>query len=122
MRLLSTGVRQNNAAASRSCIHGYDKKGYAFFADDEDEFGLGPFLQALMFFEAGYSWITPTPWEIATGASEGAGVGFSDGVGIGCGLGGGRCVTEESELPGVVQKHLKWFRAAQNTNSCAAEE
>eukprot|EP00878_Enallax_costatus_P027486 GHUV01029603.1.p1 GENE.GHUV01029603.1~~GHUV01029603.1.p1 ORF type:complete len:211 (+),score=66.93 GHUV01029603.1:1990-2622(+) len=116
------GVRQNNAAATRGCPHGYDKKGYAFFSDDEDEFGLGPVLQALMFHETGYSWITPKPWEVATGAAAVAGIGFSAGVGVGCGLGGGRCVREESGLPGDAQKHLKWLRAAKDSGSCMAEE
>lgn len=117
--MFPAGVRQNNAAASRSCPYGYDDKGYTFFADDEDEFGLGPVLQALMFHEAGYSWITPEPWEIASGAVTGAG--FSERGDEGYGL-GGRWVRDEKDLPGQVQKHLKWLRAAAGGGADALEE
>ena len=47
------GVRQDNQAATRQVRHGHGQKGYAFFREDEDEFGLGDVLQALCFKEQG---------------------------------------------------------------------
>jgi hypothetical protein len=45
MMLMLAGVRQNNAAITRSCPHGAGKSGMAFFQEDEDEWGLAAVLQ-----------------------------------------------------------------------------
>lgn len=55
------GQRQDNRAASRpGSMH---KRGFRFFADDEDEFDLEDILQALCFSECGKAWVPPKPWE-----------------------------------------------------------
>jgi hypothetical protein len=94
------GVRQNNAAATRSCRNGHGKTGYAFFADDEDEFGLANLLQALLFHETGRTPIIPKPWELATGA-----------VGVGDAR-SSRWIEQEQQLPADVQQLLRFVRGA----------
>lgn len=39
------------------------RKGFRFFADDEDEFELEDLLQALCFLEGGPAWVPSKPWE-----------------------------------------------------------
>lgn len=124
-------MRQNNAAASRSCPFGYDLKGRTFFIDDEDEFGLSLVLQALLFHQSGCTWLTAKPWEVATGAAARSVASQSATLRRGGGddskfersKGGsmmvcgstGIWVDDEKELPTEVQRHLKWFRAAKES-------
>lgn len=89
------GLRQNNAAATRACRHGHGQKGRAFFADDEDEFGLASLLQALLFHETGRTTLTPKPWESAGGDA-----------------GSSRWIEREQELPDDVQQQLRFLRGA----------
>jgi hypothetical protein len=100
---LRAGVRQNNASAKRSCRNGSGKKGYAFFADDEDEFGLASLLQALLFYETGRTSARPQPWELAAGVAGGPWVGGTE---------GSRCIQQEPDLPTDVQQQLRWLRGA----------
>eukprot|EP00775_Hariotina_reticulata_P011937 gene11937-12080_t len=111
------GIRQNNAAAVRSCLHGSGKTGAAFFIEDEDEFGLQALLQALQFAEVGHAWVCPNPWEVAAGscglrspavASAGSSAGEAGGASSVC----GRWVADEAALPAGAQQHLKWLREA----------
>ncbi|KAF6254987.1 hypothetical protein COO60DRAFT_1641921 [Scenedesmus sp. NREL 46B-D3] len=67
------GVRQNNAAATRNSSNGNGKLGYAFFADDEDEFGLASLLHAMLFHQMGESTLSPSPWDLAAGVAGLAG-------------------------------------------------
>jgi hypothetical protein len=46
-------VRQDNLASTRTCPAGCGAKGWAFFAEEEDEFGLGDAVAALLFHEEG---------------------------------------------------------------------
>ena len=39
------------------------KRGYRFFADDEDEHGIEDLLQALCFLECESTWVPAKPWE-----------------------------------------------------------
>jgi hypothetical protein len=96
-------VRQNNASATRSCRNGNGKQGYAFFADDEDEFGLASLLQALLFHETGSTVERLQPWELAVGVAGRAGAGSAA---------SSRCIQQERELPADVQQQLRWIRAA----------
>eukprot|EP00887_Chlorella_sp_A99_P002814 scaffold6.g2814.t1 len=55
------GRRQDNRAAERrGSLH---RKGWRFFADDEDDFDLEDLLQALCFREAGAVYVPPKPWQ-----------------------------------------------------------
>lgn len=54
------GRRQDNRAALRP--GSMTQRGFRFFADDEDEFGLEEVLQALCFFETGATYVSPKPW------------------------------------------------------------
>ncbi|WIA39722.1 hypothetical protein OEZ86_005784 [Tetradesmus obliquus] len=94
-RQYKKGLRQNNAAATRACRHGHGQKGRAFFADDEDEFGLASLLQALLFHETGRTTLTPKPWESAGGDA-----------------GSSRWIEREQELPDDVQQQLRFLRGA----------
>ena len=55
------GKRQNNQTKERpgSLL----RKGFRFFADDEDEFDLEDLLQALCFLETGSTWLSSKPWQ-----------------------------------------------------------
>jgi hypothetical protein len=106
--IVHAGVRQNNASVTRSCRHGNGKQGYAFFADDEDEFGLASLLQAMIFHETGSTAARPQPWEMAAGVAGRAGAG---------GAASSRCIQQERELPADVQQQLRWLRAAANEDS-----
>jgi hypothetical protein len=97
------GVRQNNASATRSCRHGNGKQGYAFFADDEDEFGLASLLQALLFHETGSTAARPQPWEMAAGVAGRARAG---------GAANSRSIQMERDLPADVQQQLRWLKKA----------
>jgi hypothetical protein len=59
--LLATGKRMDNLNADRPGE--IERKGYRFFVDDEDEFGLEDILQALCFLETGETYVPPKPWE-----------------------------------------------------------
>ena len=78
------GKRQDNRATKRP--GSLDKKGFRYFADDEDEFELEQMLQALCFREAGCTWVPSKPWEHGTA---------------------GRWVHEAEHLPDATQQHLK---------------
>ena len=55
------GVRQDNRQASRQgSMH---KKGFRFFAEDEDMYGLEDILQALCFLDCGKSYVAARPWD-----------------------------------------------------------
>ncbi|DBA99584.1 hypothetical protein WJX82_005130 [Trebouxia sp. C0006] len=55
------GKRQDNRTQQRSgSMH---LKGYRFFADDEDTFGLENILQALMFMKTGSTPVPAKPWQ-----------------------------------------------------------
>lgn len=54
-----TGRRSDNLNAERS--DGSRKKGYRFFEDDEDEYGLEDILQALCFLEVDYTTLSSPP-------------------------------------------------------------
>ena len=58
---LHAGKRQDNRAELRP--GSLDRRGFRFFADDEDEFGLEDMLQALCFRAAGRTWVPVKPWE-----------------------------------------------------------
>ena len=55
------GVRQDNRVAERA--GSMQKRGYRFFADEEDEHGLEDLLQALCFLECESTWVPAKPWE-----------------------------------------------------------
>lgn len=59
------GLRQDNRSATRRDGAGAldQRRGYRFFADDEDEFGLEAVLQALCFHYAGAAFVPPQPWQ-----------------------------------------------------------
>ena len=46
------------------------KRGYRFFADDEDLYALEDLLQALCFLEAGRTWVPPKPWEAGSSGAH----------------------------------------------------
>ena len=48
-RLRDAGQRQDNLNAKQP--HSQDKRGFRFFQDDEDEFGLEDILQAICFLQ-----------------------------------------------------------------------
>lgn len=81
-----TGKRQNNQTKERpgSLV----RKGFRFFADDEDEFELEDLLAALCFMEAGSTWVPSKPWEANVP---------------------GKWVTESTQLPASVQQRLKFL-------------
>ena len=54
-----TGKRQDNRNATRS---GSMMKGFRFFEDDEDEYGLEDILQALCYLESGQTFVPAKPW------------------------------------------------------------
>ncbi|KDD72615.1 hypothetical protein H632_c3121p1, partial [Helicosporidium sp. ATCC 50920] len=57
------GQRQDNRAAPRTDIGGPDPpKGWRFFKDDEDEFGLEAVLQALSFHLQQKAYVPPKPY------------------------------------------------------------
>lgn len=56
------GIRQDNRVKPRRGE--MLRKGWRFFADDEDEFGLEDVLQALCFVESGETFAPPKPWEL----------------------------------------------------------
>ena len=57
------GRRQDNTAAARpGGGAGEQRRGYRFFADDEDAFELEEVLQALCFAQAGRAFVPPKPW------------------------------------------------------------
>jgi hypothetical protein len=61
MLRISAGKRQDNRAKERSgSLH---RRGYRFFADDEDEFELEDLLEAMCFLETGRTWVPNKPWE-----------------------------------------------------------
>ncbi len=45
-------------------------KGYRFFADDEDKYGLEDILQALMFMKIGCAFVPAKPWQEAVHNKE----------------------------------------------------
>jgi hypothetical protein len=55
------GVRADNRAAEHPGAPG--RKGYRFFEDDADAFGLEDVLQALCFCAEGRAWVPPVPHE-----------------------------------------------------------
>lgn len=57
----NAGVRQDNLAVEREGSR--QKRGYRFFADDEDMYALEDLLQALCFLETGRTWVPAKPWE-----------------------------------------------------------
>ena len=59
--LCGAGVRQDNRTVER--VGSMHKRGYRFFADEEDQYSLEDLLQALCFLEAGSTWVPPKPWE-----------------------------------------------------------
>lgn len=78
------GKRQNNQTKERpgSLL----RKGFRFFADDEDEFDLEDLLQALCFLETGSTWGPSKPWQPDVS---------------------GNWVEEARQLPEPVQQQLK---------------
>ena len=56
-----TGKRQNNTNQQRSDYN--HSKGYRFFADDEDQFGLEDILQAVMFMKSRTAFVPAKPWQ-----------------------------------------------------------
>ena len=56
------GRRQDNTAAARP--GSLQRRGWRFFADDEDEFELEAVLQALCFAQAGRAFVPPKPWAL----------------------------------------------------------
>ncbi|GAX76439.1 hypothetical protein CEUSTIGMA_g3884.t1 [Chlamydomonas eustigma] len=54
------GVRQNHRTAVRL---NSGEKGWSFFVEDEDEFGLEDMLQAMVFRNLGGAFIAPKPWK-----------------------------------------------------------
>ncbi|KAL4442949.1 hypothetical protein ABPG77_008440 [Micractinium sp. CCAP 211/92] len=82
------GKRQDNRAASRpgSLVD----KGWRFFADDEDMYGLEDTLQALCFLEHGRTFVPAKPW--AHGEES-------------------KCVSEELLLAPAVREHVARMRA-----------
>jgi len=55
------GVRQDNRQGKRLGEH--QKKGYRFFKDDEDEFHLEDYLQALCLVDGGRTFVPAKPWD-----------------------------------------------------------
>jgi len=56
------GVRQDNRQGKRrGGPHGL--RGYRFFVDDEDEYGLEDYLQALCLLQCGKAWVPVKPWD-----------------------------------------------------------
>ena len=55
------GKRQNNTNQQR--LDSPQLKGYRFFADDEDQFGLEDILQAVMFMKSGTAFVPAKPWQ-----------------------------------------------------------
>lgn len=45
-------------------------KGYRFFADDEDTFGLEDILQALVFMKTGSTTVPAKPWQQGTQSKD----------------------------------------------------
>ncbi len=58
---MGAGKRQDNRTQQRS--GSMRLKGYRFFADDEDTFGLEDILQALMFMKTGSTPVPAKPWQ-----------------------------------------------------------
>ncbi|KAL3154051.1 hypothetical protein ABBQ32_013597 [Trebouxia sp. C0010 RCD-2024] len=56
------GQRQNNTTQQRADSNRL--KGYRFFADDEDQFGLENILQAIMFMKSGKAFVPAKPWQL----------------------------------------------------------
>ena len=56
-----SGKRQNNTTQQRSDSN--HLKGYRFFADDEDQFGLEDILQAVMFMKSSKTFVPAKPWQ-----------------------------------------------------------
>lgn len=56
-----SGKRQNNTNQQRA--DSYQLKGYRFFADDEDQFGLEDILQAVMFMKSSTAFVPAKPWQ-----------------------------------------------------------
>ncbi|KAL3140047.1 hypothetical protein ABBQ38_004327 [Trebouxia sp. C0009 RCD-2024] len=56
------GQRQNNTTQQRADSNRL--KGYRFFADDEDQFGLENILQAVMFMKSGKAFVPAKPWQL----------------------------------------------------------
>ena len=54
------GQRQDNRVRERAGEPG--RRGYRFFADDEDSFGLEDLLIALCFAAEGRAYVPPKPW------------------------------------------------------------
>jgi hypothetical protein len=91
-----------------------------------------PTLQAVLFHETGRTWLTPKPWELASGAgsltgssssSSSGGIDGSSQLGKGTASiawSSGRWVESERELPASVAAHLKWLRGAADSDSGAA--
>jgi hypothetical protein len=55
------GVRQDNRQGKRP--EGMNKKGYRFFIDDEDEYGLEDYLQAICLLDCGKTYVPSKPWD-----------------------------------------------------------
>ena len=77
--------------------------------------------QAVLFHETGRTWLTPKPWELASGAGSltGSSTNSSSSSSSSSLLGrgtasiawsSGRWVERENELPAGVAAHLKWLR------------
>ena len=56
------GQRQNNTTQQRADSNRL--KGYRFFADDEDHFGLEDILQAVMFMKSSQAFVPAKPWQL----------------------------------------------------------
>ena len=80
-------MRQDNLAAERS--GSMQKRGYRFFADDEDLHALEDLLQALCFMETGRTWVPAKPWEANSFGAH---------------------ISELNLLPAAVQKLLHMFK------------
>lgn len=64
MLLFPTGQRQDNTVQQRAgSMH---LKGYRFFVDDEDIFGLEDILQANMLLKTGSAYVPAKPWQKGT--------------------------------------------------------
>lgn len=57
----TSGKRQNNTNQQRPDSH--QLKGYRFFADDEDQFGLEDILQAVIFMKSSTAFVPAKPWQ-----------------------------------------------------------
>lgn len=55
------GKRQNNMTQPRS--DSMQLKGFRFFADDEDHFGLEDILQAVAFMHSSQTFVPAKPWQ-----------------------------------------------------------